>query len=405
MDENFLLLEFLASNGFIVINSAFQDPDAAWDMGVGTLSATFEDFNFIINYCRENGILSSNKVFLMGHSYGANSSIAFLGVGREKVDGIISLDSDFGYALSGFLPTRYNPFIKERRKFYNIPIFCVGRSEAHFRMVDSLSLSKRYYLTMSNMKHNDFTSLGAIGRYYCIPYVKEKDKYELAQKNFLEMCPVILQFLIENSKNGANLSQRDVYKRDGWKFEVLNPGEKLPFNAPFDKSKAICPTISQFLDIIFKNGLNEARSVYAQCPDSVFNNGEDLINMLSTLFVDANIDTTIRYLNWLKELRIIENNLRYIFFEIANESIWDRGDGYHYDKADKVYKWMVESHPDNEYGYMGRLLVANYTGIRDIESYCEKIVEIDKNYQNRAGKSYEEDVILAIINEQLVKKN
>jgi predicted alpha/beta-fold hydrolase len=138
VDENYVLLEYLASNGYIVINSAFQvgDPTGysdGWFVGVGEHEQTFADFNFIINYCKKNKISKSNKTFLAGHSFGANFAITYIGQGHKNVTGIIPLDSVFGYVINNFFPKKDNPFTQERIKYYHLlPIFCANRSEAHF---------------------------------------------------------------------------------------------------------------------------------------------------------------------------------------------------------------------------------------------------------------------------------
>lgn len=117
IDENYLLLEYLASNGYIVINSAFQVPDGSgyddgWETGVGDIEATFSDFAFIINYCMKSNISKSKKVLLAGHSYGANCAITYIGEGNQNVAGLIPLDSDYGYVLNSFFPKKIQPFCK-----------------------------------------------------------------------------------------------------------------------------------------------------------------------------------------------------------------------------------------------------------------------------------------------------
>src|SRR4030095_2852411 len=348
IDENTLLLEFLASNGYIVINSAFQRSNGSgyadgWNTGTGDQRATFEDINFIINYVKQRNLSGNKKIFLMGHSYGANSSISFLGEGHKNVDGIIPLDSDFGYELYSFYPSQYNPLVKDKLKFYSIPVFCVGRREARFKMIDSLSLSKRYYLTIPDMRHNDFTSQGAIGRYYCLPYIKEQQLYKQVTENYLSMCSDVLQFLNSYTKTGAGPEKKDIHLYNGWEFEVSKPGEKLPFNRPFDESTQKCPTISQFLDLIYNSGLRKSEEIYTRCTDTSFKNNETLMNTLSALYFDTKADTVIEYLNWMNEQKIAENNLRDIFSMVSSNSLFNTGNGFHFDKADSIYNWMTEN--------------------------------------------------------------
>jgi hypothetical protein len=408
IDENSLLLEYLASNGYITINSAFQESDGSgfidgWAVGVGDQRATFDDINFIINYCKQHAVSKSKKFFLMGHSFGANSSISFLGEGHKNVDGIIPIDSDFGYVLYSFYPSKYNPFAKDKLKFYNIPVFCVGRSEAHFKMIDSLSLSKRYHLTIAGMVHNDFASQGATGRYYCLPYIKEKKRYKQITENYLNMCSAILQFLNVYTKTGAELEKKDIHLYDGWKFEVSKPGDKLPGNMPFDESTGQCPTISQFIDLMYSIGPQKSGKIYTQCTDSSFKQDKTLLDILDALYSDAGVNTIIEYLNWMKEQKIAENNISEIFFIVSNNSLSGRSNSRPYEKADSIYKWMIEKFPANKYGYIGRLLVSSHTGSGDKEFYCKKIVGIEPNFANTKARSYFEDEAKRIIHDCLKK--
>jgi Chlorophyllase len=404
MDENNLLLEYLASNGYIVISSAFQDPDTT-EMGTGDQRATFDDLNFIINYCRQNNISKSSKVFLMGHSYGANSSIGFLAEGHQNVNGIIPLDSDFGYNLYNFFPSKFNPSAKEQLKFYNVPVFCVGRSEAHYRMIDSFGLSERFYLTMSGMRHNDFTSQGAMGRYHCIAYVKDKDRYTQPPKNYLAMCTTILHFLNKYSTKGEKFTKKDVLLYPGFVFEAIGPGKKLPFNAPFNSSTTNCPTLSQLLDIIYNKGYNETEKVYTPCAYDTFSREDNFSAVLEAIYVDKGPESTTRFLSWMNNIKITDKNLRSIFSVVNYHSIWDRGNGFHLDNARMVYQWVIENFPNDVYGYMGLLLVSSYTSTGDIDFLCKKIVAIEPDYQKRKGKSFEENKIIGIIDKRLKSKS
>ena len=398
IDENSLLLEYLASNGYIVINSAFQEADGSgyihgWEVGVGDQRASFDDIYFIINYCRQHNISKSKKIFLMGHSYGANSSISFLGQGYKNVDGIIPLDSDFGYELYSSYPPEFNPFIKAKLKFFNVPFFCVGRSEAHFRMIDSLSLSKRFYLTISGMKHSDFTSQRAIGRFYSLPFIKEKQRYKQVTLNYLNMCAAVLQFLNGYTKTGEGLKKMDVPLYKGWQFDMSNPGKKLPYNRPYDESTGKCPTISQFLDLIYFAGLKKSEQIYTQCTDTTFKQSKTLLDIFEALYWCSKEDTLIEYLNWMNEEKVAKNNLKDIFDIVSSASLSDYGNGFHYDKADSIYKWMIEKFSANKYGYMGRLLVSKFTGNGDMRLYCKKILEIEPDFENIKTHTYIERMV------------
>ncbi len=382
MDENNVLLEYLASHGYIVVSSAFEQSDGSgyaegWNVGVGDLKASLADIQFIINNCKHHYRLKSNNVFLMGHSYGANTTLSFLGEGQQNVTGIVPLDSDFGYVLNSFFPDKYNSFSKDKLKYVNVPIFCVGRQEAHFRMIDSLTLSTRYYLTIEGMKHNDFTSQGAVGRYHCLPYVKTQEQYQQVTTNYLHMCTAVLQFLNSYADSEKGIDKKDIHLSSGWNFAISRPGGKLPQNMPFVATGNNCPSPSQFLDLIYNKGLSSAENIYAQCSDSLFTNSDNLLEILDALFTDTNADTLIAYINWMNALQIAEGNLEDIFDIVFYNAFYDRGNGYHYEKADSIYQWMIHTFPRSKYGYMGRLLMDVGLDKTNREMYCKKLLRIE----------------------------
>jgi hypothetical protein len=406
MDENNYLLEYLASNGYIIVTSAFQESDGlghsdGWNIGTGDQQATFDDINFIIEYIKQHKLSDSNKIFLMGHSYGANSSISFVGQGHKSVNGLIPLDSDFGYELHSFYPPQYNPLVQDRLKFYTLPIFCVGRKEAHFKMIDSLSLSTRYYLTIPGMRHNDFTSQGAIGRYYCLPYIKEQQLYKQVTENYLTLCGDVLQFL--NSNKNKILEKNDIHLNDGWEFAFSRPGEKLPFNKPYDESTQTCPTISQLLDLFYTSGLKKSEKIYTQCTDSTFKQDETLLTILDALCFDTKADTVIAYLTWMHDQKRAENNLRDIFLIVSNNTLFDTGNGFHFSKADSIYHWMIGNFSSNKYGYMGRLLVSFYTDSKDKDFYCKKILEIEPDFETTVAPSFFDRKVRNVVQDYVKK--
>lgn len=387
MDENNLLFEYLASNGYIVINSAFQESDGSdpdgWNVGVGDQKATFDDLNFIISYTKKNHLSQSKKVFLMGHSYGANSALSFVGQGYKNVDGVIPLDTDFGYELNGFYPPEFNPLTQEKKKFYHhLPIFCIGRNEAHFRLVDSLSSSQRFYLTIPNMRHNDFTSQGAIGRFYCLPYIKDKPLYEGIIANYLEMCSEVLLFLNYYSKTGSGFTKNNLHLAGGWTFAHEGPGKKLPGNRTFNTAVQNCPTISQFIDLVYYGGMEKSKIVYAKCTDTSFKKTENLLTVLYALYNDASAERIIAYLDWMNEQKAVADNMRDIFLTFSRSSLFNSGNGFHFEMADSMYNWMMQKFPSSKYGYLGKLLIGIYTKKDNKEFYARKLLEVDPDFEN-----------------------
>jgi hypothetical protein len=396
MDENFILLEYLASNGYIVITSAFQvaegsNYDEGWYTGVGDYEATFSDFTFIINYCKNNNISKSNQIFLSGHSYGANCAITYIGEGNQNVVGLIPLDSDYGYVLNNFFPQKYNPFVNPKMKYYDgMPMFCAGRSEAHYRMLDSLTNSKRYFLTISEMTHNDFTSQGGVGRYFCKNYAINKEKYERVQKNYISMCSTILTFVYAYSKSIKVLEKKDIKTYFGWNLEVSFKGEKSSLNAPFDGSKNNCPTISQYIDIVNHQGVKGMKEIYSTCKDTS-TKSKVISDIFDYLYENEDSLKIIPYLQWMEETGEGEKNLYNIYFTVFYLSFLDTGNGFNYKKAKPIYQWLIKKYPSKKEGYLGMALYAMATGEGDANYFCKKVIETDPNYLNATLSSFWDD--------------
>ena len=393
IDENYVLLEYLASNGYIVINSAFQVGDGSnysdgWFVGVGDYEQTFDDYNFIINYCQQNNISKNKEVFLSGHSFGANCAITFIGQGNKNVTGLIPLDSDYGYVLNNFFPKKYNPFTVEKVKHYkNLPIFCANRSEAHFKMIDSLSQSQRYYLTIADMMHNDFTSQGGIGRSYCLPYAIEKQKYKTITQNYLHLCEAVLKFANAHAKAGKVLDKSEVQIYPGWKFEVCKQGQKLKSNAPFNATENNCPTIPQFIDIIDFKGLKEFEKAYVTCSDSILKK-QVLTDAFDYIFESSDSNKVTQYLNWMYSYNFAESNLGNIYASVFYICMFDRGDGYQFAKALPTFRWMIEKYPKDKIGYIGMATFLISLNAPEALYYCKKVVEINPNYINTILTNY-----------------
>lgn len=410
IDENYVLLEYLASNGYIVINSAFQVGDASnysdgWFVGVGDNEQTFTDFSFMINYCRQNNISKSKELFLSGHSFGANCAITYVGQGNKNVTGIIPLDSDYGYVLNNFFPKKYNPFTVEKVNYYkDIPIFCANRSEAHFKMVDSLSQSQRYYLRIDGMKHNDFTSQGGIGRSYSLPYAIEKEKYKTITQNYLQLCEAVLIFTNAHGKNGKSLDKDAINLKPGWKFDVCNQGQKLKTNSPYNSIESDCPTLPQFIDIINFNGVKEFEKVYQHCHDSLLKK-QIIIDVFDFILGSNDSIKIIEFLNWMYFSNLAENNLVSIYASVFSACMFDFGDGAHYLKALPIYGWMIEKFPKNSYGYIGMAIFLINLDSKDALTYCKKVEELDANFLNTPLVSFWDDNTRTRIKKYLEKNN
>jgi dienelactone hydrolase len=161
--DNFVFYEYLASQGYVVISSAFQSGEAT-DLNIGWEPATsVADLDLLLRWARDN--LGVDGVAVMGHSYGAQAALIYAMEGRA-VDAVVSLDS----TLENGDPKA--PWFKDgdarrvwldRAQAITIPVLLfstpAGTSSAFF---DGLVASDRRALLVPFLEHNDLEAFGGV---------------------------------------------------------------------------------------------------------------------------------------------------------------------------------------------------------------------------------------------------
>ena len=76
-EDNSVLFEYLASHGYIVLSSAYPDPDASGVLIGGDMAGSFADLDFLVTFARTLPSADADRLGVMGHSYGAWVSFAW----------------------------------------------------------------------------------------------------------------------------------------------------------------------------------------------------------------------------------------------------------------------------------------------------------------------------------------
>lgn len=217
--------------------------------------------------------------------------------------------------------------------------------------------------------------------------------------------PACLKFLDTNSKRVPSHHFESEHLRQGVTLEVVKQGEKSAMNAKFDKTKNSCPSTSQTFHLFKqKKGMNAQEVGLENCIDSLLVEGNNLTDIYEGLFFEADTSTTIQFLKWIRKKDYMDERLEDIYFATEYYSFFDFGLGYHREKGEKVFEWMIKNYPQNTSGYKGMLLTSYYLKRGDIEFYCRKIMEIDPNFQSRQGRSILERKVSEIISKELFDK-
>ncbi|MEW6733156.1 MAG: helix-turn-helix domain-containing protein [Acidobacteriota bacterium] len=161
-EDNAVLCEFLASHGYVVVGSAFQDPTGA-SFNVDGKMASVRDMEFLIAYAQQLSNVDWRHVGVVGHSGGAHAVLRLRAQENSVIDAVVSLDTtqDY-YSLADPRWSRLITTVTEGRHQFTGPLLVVAKPHAFFPMFDTLDRSRRYYLTLRDLEHNEFISQGCI---------------------------------------------------------------------------------------------------------------------------------------------------------------------------------------------------------------------------------------------------
>jgi hypothetical protein len=347
-DENLFLLEYLSSHGFIVITSSFCNSESSWSLGVGDTEASLLDIDYIISFIKKQEITKSDKFFLMGHSFGANTIVCYPQIGKHKVAGIVPLDSDYGYLFYDMMRSKFRPDRINQYNYRSLPIMALGRKEAHFRMIDLFDKSNRYFINVEKLKHNDFCSQTILGLKFCLDYFKTKDEQNQIIRNHYSIYPQILTYLKSITKNDVSISFKKV-DSSVLSLSIKKPDQRLEHNQKLIQGKGECPSYSQLLDYIYEVGMIEAGKEWLNCSNiqdtSVFD--YEWLNVFEALLNDTSTNLAIDYFNWFIKNRKGNHKLAGFVYITLDASNTDYGNGFHYYKGNEVFNSMALSFPND----------------------------------------------------------
>lgn len=207
-EDNSVLCEYLASHGYVVIGSAFQDGDGSSLNTYGGRSS-LQDIAFLIAYAQRMPQADWNRIGLGGHSAGAQAAMRFGARPQSVVDALLILDTTQDYhSLANPLWSFPKPVLENARNFTG-SILAVAGPAAIFQLMDRLEWADRYYFTIDKVGHNEFISQGVIrsrlasqyglmqddrGEKNVPPSERERRAQDLSQR-FKAICEYVLTFL------------------------------------------------------------------------------------------------------------------------------------------------------------------------------------------------------------------
>lgn len=209
--ENSVMAEFFASHGYIFISANFHLPYEKTIYGL--LPYHLEKKNphnqssvkTVINFGKS--ISSSNKLFYIGHSWGAQEGWCFL-YDSKWADGFISLETTLEFKkdlkqIKEIWPYVYKSIVTEQHKF-SIPIlsFAALEPSTNFDFFGGINSNQTLFASYKKpFGHNSYTS-SFLARYSLVTLKNKPDFKVLASQveGYVKHLNLILEFL--NSLNG-----------------------------------------------------------------------------------------------------------------------------------------------------------------------------------------------------------
>jgi hypothetical protein len=219
-DDNSVLCEFLASHGYVVFGSAFQEPSGE-SFNVDGKHTSARDMQFLIGYAKQLANVDWRHVGVIGHSAGAHATLMYRAQADCLADAVVSLDTTQDYFSVAELRWEElcRTVVKNRRNMTG-PLLMVANPHAYFQLADSLSLARRYYLTIKDLDHNNFVSqssmMGELRHRLRFPTtagagagppnaeeVKERTRLTAVKAAYESLCIYLLHFLNAELKGDA----------------------------------------------------------------------------------------------------------------------------------------------------------------------------------------------------------
>lgn len=195
-EENSLLFEYLASHGYIVLSSAFQSmyPDVIGN-NVGGIERSGPDLDFLAQQAWQWPHAGKTKLAAMGHSFGAQLILQWIGSPHCPARAFVSLDTTLEYTAENF---KGHKSIREAMKKLAppaIPVILFARGlpgpEPRFSTFDRyLRNCPRYEAKVSGLSHDDFLTHGYLGR-----TLRNLSGAHKVRASYEELCRTIRLFL------------------------------------------------------------------------------------------------------------------------------------------------------------------------------------------------------------------
>ncbi len=174
--ENFVLCEYLASHGYIVISSPSRGADTRFFTGgtVKDMEAQARDIEFLVQEVLKMKQADHDKMATMGFSFGGLSNV-LAQLRNDRMKAIVSLDGTIRYNYNVLKQSPFHdikkvdvPFIHFAQKDIPETVLTADKIDpklnTEFEFYDRLVHSNAYKLKFHDLTHANFSSFGILFR-------------------------------------------------------------------------------------------------------------------------------------------------------------------------------------------------------------------------------------------------
>jgi dienelactone hydrolase len=251
-DDNSVLFELLASQGYVVLSSAYPNYYAE---GVGIssdLHTSFRDLEFLSRYSRELSFADADRLGAMGHSWGAIAVLHWAALPDSPLRAFVTLDSGFEHAAVEDCGVE-ELVLHMRTNKGNIRAaalrFASTERKPNFDFLEPhLKHAPRYEAAVASLTHKDYLTHGAI-RPALLPD-KWPDANGARRTSYDRLCGHVLQFF------DATLKQKAA-ARESLEKSVRGEGLDDGFRLKFKPATLAPPTHRQLADYLNEHGVEK----------------------------------------------------------------------------------------------------------------------------------------------------
>jgi dienelactone hydrolase len=204
-DDSSVLCEMLASNGYVVLCSAYPNYYAE---GVGIssdLHTSFRDMEFLSRYARELPFADADRLGATGHSWGAIAVLHWAALPDSPLRAFVTLDSGFEHVAiedCGAEPLMVHMKTNKGNIRAAALRFASTERKPNFDLLEPhLKFAPRYEAAVAGLTHNDFVMHGTL-RPALMPE-KWPDPKGSRRTSYDRLCRHILLFFDANLKPKA----------------------------------------------------------------------------------------------------------------------------------------------------------------------------------------------------------